>query len=496
MNTNTRIRTRFAPSPTGDLHIGGARTALFAYLWAKKNNGDFILRIEDTDQERSQKGSLTSITEGLRWLGLEWDEGPGIGGDKGPYFQSERLEIYNKHLQTLVDNKKAYYCFCTRERLDAMRKTQQENKLPPRYDRTCRRLAEKEIQKKLNENIEHVVRLAVPEEGSVEVHDLLRGKVIFNAKDIDDQILMKSDGFPTYHLANVIDDHLMEISHVIRGEEWLPSLPKHILLYDAFKWEAPLFVHLSLFLAKGGGKVSKRQGAMGIFAFRDQGYLVESLLNFCALLGWNPKSEEEFFTLDELIKKFTLENINTSNPIFETEKLEWMNQHYIRKLSAKDILRRIKNLKPLEGKETYTAFIAWFETLEKIRQESIWNALAERSKKLTELPAIMQWLNTPTIKEEELIWKKSTKEDTLQALTAVREHLAHYNENEFIRAEQEQSTIDWIAASEWGNGDILWPVRMALSGKKQSPSPFELMEILGKEETLKRIDYAISLLKK
>ena len=493
--TTPRIRTRFAPSPTGDLHIGSARSALYPYLWAKHNQGDFLLRIEDTDQSRTQEGSLESITDGLKWLGLEWDEGPEVGGDFGPYFQSERLELYKTYAQKLLDTKHAYYCFCTKDRLDQMRLDQQANKQAPRYDKTCRRLSAEAIQKELDSNTSHVIRLAVPEEGSVVVEDLLRGTVSFEAKDVDDQVIMKSDGFPTYHLANVVDDHHMEITHVIRGEEWLPALPKHVLLYQAFGWEQPVFVHLSLFLAKEGGKVSKRKGAMGIFAFRDQGYLKEAILNFCAMLGWNPKTGQEIFSIEELIAAFELKHINIPNPLFETDKLNWLNQQYLKQLPLSDILRRIEELaKVAKEAQPYQDFLAWFTAFEPKRQESIWEALRERISTLLEATETVNWLKSPSYQAGDLVWKKSTKDAALQALLAAKEQFVSLPEDQYLRSSLEPTIIDWIKTTEWGNGDILWPVRYALTGQQKSPSPFEMAELLGKNETISRLETAIKML--
>ncbi|HLD21776.1 MAG TPA: glutamate--tRNA ligase [Patescibacteria group bacterium] len=495
----TPIRTRFAPSPTGNLHIGGARSALFSYLWAKKNNGTFILRIEDTDQAREKEGSLEGITEGLRWLGIQWDEGPDAGGACGPYIQSLRTTIYQKYIDQLLKEKKAYRCFCTPECLEQMRKEQQAQKKAPQYDQRCRMLGTEEVQKKLAQHIPFVVRLAVPEQGSIIVHDLVRGNVTFQLKDIDDQVLMKSDGFPTYHLANVVDDHLMGITHVIRGEEWLPSTPKHTLLYQFFKWEAPQFAHLSLLLSKEGGKMSKRHGATALLAFRDNGYIPEAIVNFIALLGWNPKTTEEFFSLDELIQRFDIAQINKANPVFETEKLDWMNQQYMKKLTVEDLITQVQKLSTIETnthKETYHQFLQWFSQLRKSLQESIWKQLQERTRTLLEVAVTVHQSQTslPTYDPALLIWKKSTKESTIKIVEELLQYIETLSEEQFESKILEELLFPWIKQHGWGNGDVLWPMRFALSGEQKSPSPFELAELLGKKETVKRLYHAKNLL--
>ena len=489
-------RTRFAPSPTGNLHIGGARTALFAYLWAKKNNGQFLLRLEDTDKVREQQGSEQNIIDGLHWLGITWDEGIVVGGPKGPYKQSERLDTYKRYADQLLEENKAYYCFCTPERLDTMRKDQQARKEAPRYDKQCKKLSTEERQALLVANTTHVVRLAVPDTGTVVVKDLLRGDLSFDVKDIDDQVLMKSDGFPTYHLANVVDDHLMDITHVIRGEEWVPSTPKHVLLYQAFGWEAPVFVHLTVFLSKTGtGKMSKRDGATALMQFRDMGYLSEGIVNGISLLGWNPKTEQELFTIDELIQLFDLSMINTANPIFDTDKLGWINQQHLRKLTHEQLMERIRELVQTASQhnDSYAHFADWFATQSEPRQLAIWQHLKERCKTLLEVANASQ-LDSAPYEAEKLIWKKSDKIATLTMLDALLLELENIPESDYIVELLDPKIRSWIAAKGWGNGDVLWPMRYALSGAAQSPSPFELAELLGKAETLARLNTAQELL--
>jgi len=313
------VRVRFAPSPTGYLHVGGLRTALFNFLFARHSGGKFILRIEDTDRARYVEGAVDNLINTLRWAGLDYDEGPSAGGELGPYVQSERLEIYDEHVRILLESGAAYRCFCSPERLETMRKEQEKKKLQPKYDRTCLRLSPKEIEDNLTANKPFVVRMKVPDDATIRFSDIVRGEVEFSTERVDDQVLLKSDGYPTYHLANVVDDHLMKISHVIRGEEWLPSTPKHVLLYEAFGWEMPVFAHLPLLLNPDRSKLSKRQGDVAVEDYRDKGYLKEALVNFVALLGWNPGDAREIFSLKELEKEFSLDKVNKSGAVFNVE---------------------------------------------------------------------------------------------------------------------------------------------------------------------------------
>jgi len=329
---NTEIRVRFAPSPTGYLHVGSLRTALYNYLYAKKVGGKFILRIEDTDQSRYVEGAVENLLNTLSAMGLDYDEGPEKGGDVGPYFQSERTEIYNKYVKELLDNNKAYRCFCTADDLEKMREEQKEKGLDTKYNGHCRHLTQQEINAKLENGDNFVIRLKTPQDGEIFFYDIVREKVTFPWDMIDDQVLVKSDGFPTYHLANVIDDHLMKISHVIRGEEWLSSVPKHLLLYEAFGWKPPKMCHLPLLLNPDKSKLSKRQGDVAVEDFLKKGYLAETLINFVALLGWHAQGNEEFYTLGELEKAFSLKRINKSGSVFDVEKLNWMNGQYLRNL--------------------------------------------------------------------------------------------------------------------------------------------------------------------
>lgn len=466
------IVTRFAPSPTGYLHIGGARTALYAYLWAKKHKGTFLLRIEDTDQTRYKADAEQSILDGLRWIGIDWE------GDI--IHQSNRTDIYRQHAQQLIAAGKAYYCFCSTERLDTMREIQRKKGRAPKYDKTCLRLPSTEVQTKLAAGESHVVRLNVPEEGSVTVRDLVRGNITIQCSEIDDQILLKSDNFPTYHLANVIDDHDSKITHVIRGEEWIPSTPKHVLLYQAFGWEPPEFAHLSLFINKGGGKLSKRQGALSLMEYKTMGYLPEAIVNFIAFLGWNPKSEQEMFTMDELIAQFELSNINTANPIFDTDKLDWYNGQYIRKLSAEVLTNYCRPYLPTTASEEYLQAVVVLEQ--------------ERLKKFSDITELTAFFFSDSLEydSELLVWKKSTREQTKQHLGKLLEECNKLDS--WTKESIEENLLQWIKDSGFGNGDILWPMRVALTGEKASPPPFDVAAVLGKEKSLLRLQQAISVL--
>ena len=337
MSTAITVRTRFAPSPTGMMHVGNFRTALYAYLFAKKNNGQFILRIEDTDKERQAVGAEQAINRILKWAGLEHDEGPDIGGHYGPYRQSERLDIYQQYIRKLLETGQAYYCFCSPERLDKMRQEQQAKGEPVKYDRHCLHLNSQTIQAKLKAGQPYVIRQKINSNGQTEFNDLVRGKIVIQNNILDDSILIKSDGYPTYNFANVIDDHLMKISHVIRGEEYINSTPKYIQLYQAFGWDIPQHAHLSLILNQQRAKLSKRDGDVSVEDYIQQGYLPEAIINFVALLGWNPGDERELFTLQELIREFDFAKVHKAGAVFDTAKLNWMNGHYIRQKKLKQL---------------------------------------------------------------------------------------------------------------------------------------------------------------
>lgn len=480
-----KARLRFAPSPTGFLHLGNFRTVLFGYLLAKSLKGDFILRLEDTDQKREVEGALDKLIDILSWSGIVFDEGPHLGGPHAPYIQTERLDIYNKHIDLLLEQGKAYRCFCSEERLSQMRATQEANKQAPRYDRLCRHLSTEEIKQKLASGEKYVVRQAMPLEGEVIVHDEIRGDIKFKATDLDDHVLIKSNGIPTYQFASVIDDHLMEITHVTRGDEWLPSFPKNILLYEAFNWKSPKFIHLPLILNKEGGKLSKRQGDVFVEQYRDKGYLPAAIINFCALLGWHGKGDQEIYSLSELEKDFSLAGIGASPAIFDSEKLDYYNGLYLRRLSDKELL---KLCKPYLSEEL----------LNNHHEEKLISFIAlakDRMKKLSDVSELTSFLfHLPDYSSDMLVWKTLTKENIKENLQLLINFLENIVSKDWKKESLEQTTMNWLKENGKKNGDFLWPMRVALSGLKNSPGPFEIAGALGKEESKLRLEKAINSL--
>ena len=348
-NSTMTVRTRMAPSPTGELHVGGMATLLKNYAWAKKHGGQFVLRIEDTDKEREVKGAIDKILRVIGDYGLAWDEGPEKGGPYGPYIQSERLDLYRKHAEALVKAGKAYHCFCSKERLEKLREEQRTAHQPPKYDKHCRHLSVDEVARKLAAGEVSVIRLKVPANTQVVFQDLLRGEIRIASSEIDDQVLLKSDGYPTYHLGVVVDDHLMKITDVIRGEEWISSAPKHVLLYDAFGWEKPVFAHLPIFLNPDGkGKMSKRKGVVSARSFLDRGYLPEAMLNFLMILGWAKKDQQEVMSLDEYIQEFDPKAVSLKSAAFDLKKLNWLNGVYIRQLPLPALKKRLQPFLPAD----------------------------------------------------------------------------------------------------------------------------------------------------
>lgn len=486
---NKKVRVRFAPSPTGFLHIGGLRTALYNYLFAKRNKGKFILRIEDTDRERYVEGGIENIIGTLNGCGLKYDEGPDKKGKYGPYIQSERLEIYNKYIQELLEKGAAYYCFCSPENLDAERKEQQKKGLATKYSGRCLKLNKKSVQSKLKAGLPYVVRLKAPGKGTTVFEDAVYGRIEVKNKNIDHQILLKSDGFPTYHLANVVDDHLMQISHVIRGEEWLPSTPKHVLLYKAFGWQLPQFAHLPLLLNPDKSKLSKRQGDAAVEDYLRHGYLPEALLNFVALLGWNPKGDQEIYTIDELIKFFELKSVNKAGAVFSREKLYWMNGEYIRKKSLDDLV------------ELCIPYLAEAGFIPDGQQDKKWlkkiiAAEHERLKRLDEIPQLTAFIFQDKLEygRDVLIWKKSDAKEMKKNLELLVNYLVKFREKDFVKEKLEKRIKGFLAEKGIAAGNALWPMRVALSGLIASPPPFEIADILGKEKTLARLKDAIQKL--
>ncbi|MBU0545669.1 glutamate--tRNA ligase [Patescibacteria group bacterium] len=485
------VRTRFAPSPTGFLHVGGLRTALYEYLIAKKNGGQFILRFEDTDQKRFVEGGMENILKSLYWAGIIPDEGMFLNekgvvdqkGDKGPYIQSQKLEIYRKYADELVEKGHAYYCFCTPERLKELREHQQKNKLPTGYDGHCRMIDPTEAKQQIANGHKYVIRMKMPKEGVTTHNDLILGEISFKNELLDDQVIIKSDGFPTYHLAATVDDHVMGINPVIRGDEWLSSTPKHIQLYKYLGWEIPPIGHIPLLLNPDKSKLSKRQGDVAVEDYVKKGYLPEAMVNFVALMGWNPGDERELFTLDDLIKEFDISKINKSGAVFNLEKLDWFNQQYIRKLSDEELAERAMPwLKEADLDSMPKEFLAKAVSLEK-----------ERIVTLAELPEATKFIfHVPEYEGKMLIWKKSSVEEARKVLRELAEELDTKSVQAWNRVDLESDIKKWIGERGYQNGSVLWPLRVALSGQEKSPSPFEIAEVLGKEETSARLKSAIS----
>lgn len=488
------FRTRFAPSPTGYLHVGGLRTALYSYLLAQKNNGEFLLRLEDTDRERFVADGALNILNSLYWAGVVPDEGLVLQngevkqkGDKGPYIQSERLEIYQKYINQLLESGHAYYCFCAQERLEEVRQICILNKKQPMYDGHCKTISLEEAKKKIANGEKYTVRLNMPKDGETVFNDLIRGEVRIKNEIIDDQVLIKSDGYPTYHFAVVIDDHLMEITHVVRGEEWISSTPKHIELYKAFGWKAPEFAHLPLLLNSDKSKLSKRQGDVAVEDYRKKGYLPQALINFVAFLGWNPGGDRELFSADDLIKEFSLDKVNKAGAVFNLEKLDWFNREYLKTLSDEELVKNVLpwvEKKDWFKKDSNSAWLAKVFSLEK-----------ERITTLTEMPEAIKFVFVmPDYKKEELIWKKSDQEKTVKILRALIEFLGSFNNEEWIKNIMEDRILAWIKENSLDNGSVLWPMRVALSGQRNSPGPLEIAEVLGKNEVINRLNQALSKL--
>jgi glutamyl-tRNA synthetase len=472
-------RVRFAPSPTGYLHVGGLRTALYNYLFAKSTGGTMVLRIEDTDRTRFVEDSQKNLIESLKWCGIEFDEGPEQGGDYGPYIQSERFDLYSKYAQELIDNGSAYYAFDTSEELTAMRERQMAAGVAPKYDRSTMKsqytLGEEKTKEMLEQGVEHVVRLKVPHE-EIKYEDLIRGKVTVNGKDVDDQILLKSDGFPTYHLANVVDDHLMNITHVIRGEEWLPSVPKHVLLYRAFGWDMPKLAHLPLLLNQNKQKLSKRHGDVAVEDFKQKGYFADAFTNFIALLGWNPSGEREIYSMEELIAGFNIEKVNKGGAIFDRRKLLWMNSEY---LKTKPLDELADKLIPKLDEEGWK-----YENKEYV--ERVVGLLRERVNFVEEIPEFGDYMFGPIREFDEKYKAKQWKEGTYDSIKPLIDQLEGLEDwkDESIH----KIVKDYVDSSGLGFGKVMNPFRLMLTGKPVGASLTLTMELLGKEESFKRIN--------
>lgn len=480
------VRVRVAPSPTGDPHVGTAYIALFNRCFARKTGGKFVLRIEDTDQARSTAESERAIFEALHWLGLDYDEGPDVGGPFGPYRQSERTDVYRREVARLVDSGHAYACFCSAERLAEVRAAQQAHKESSRYDRHCRAMDPAEAARRVAAGEPHVVRLAVPLEGETTFRDRLRGPITIANETIDDQVLLKSDGFPTYHLACVVDDHLMEITHVCRAEDWITSTPKHVLLYEAFGWQAPEFIHMPLLRNTDKSKISKRKNQTSLAWYRREGYLPEALLNFLALLGYSMADGREVFTFDEMVEAFSWDRVTTGGPVFDMEKLAWLNGEYIRAMSPADFAARARAagvVPPEFPAEKFLAAAPMFQ---------------ERVKRLSELPEHTEYfLRELPFEADELLPKKKgkpthTADETRAILAATRDCLA--GAAEWTSAGMDAAMRRFCESCGWKTRDLFMTLRVAVTGRTVSTPLFETMEILGRDESLARLAHAVAKL--
>ena len=467
------VRTRFAPSPTGRMHVGNLRTALFEYLVAKRGGGTFVLRIEDTDRKRYVEGAVDVIYDTLRTVGIVHDEGPDVGGGYGPYVQSERLGGYAAHAERLVANGSAYRCFCTKERLEGM----------DRYDRRCFGLSDGEIETKIKNGEPHVIRQLIPE-GSARFTDEVYGEITVANSELEDQILIKSDGYPTYNFANVIDDHLMEITHVVRGSEFLSSTPKYALLYDAFGWKPPAFIHLPLILSEEGGKMGKRKGAMSFDALVEDGYLPEAIINFIALLGWSPPDNREIFSLAELVEAFDIKNINKAPAMFDFTKLTWMNGEYIKKMAEDEFFKKA------------LPYIDEAVKTPGADRKKIAAMVQTRINFFKEIPALLDFIDDLPEYDAELYVHKKMKTDREISLTALNEARDRFEKlTDWSEEALYNECLESVARLGVKNGQLFWPVRTALSGKPSSPcGATELAALLGKDESLRRIGVGIAKL--
>jgi glutamyl-tRNA synthetase len=481
---NELPRVRFAPSPTGYLHVGGLRTALYNYFFARNRKGKFILRIEDTDRNRYVPGAVENLISTLGWAGIEYDEGPDKGGDYGPYKQSERRDIYKEHADLLIKNKKAYYCFCTTERLASLREEQQKKNVQSMYDKHCLGLSEEEIKHNLSEGLPYVIRLNVEPGKKIKFNDHIREEVEFSSDVVDDQVLIKTDKYPTYHLANVVDDHLMKITHVIRGEEWLSSTPKHVILYDAFGWEIPIFAHLPLLLNADRSKLSKRQGDVAVEDYKNKGYLKEALVNFVALLGWTAGDDKEYYNIDELISKFSLDRVNKSGAIFNIEKLNWLNEEHLRKKTDTELLQMLRS----ELKESKYAG-------QEYPDEYLLNVIGVMRERVSFIKEIFEkgsyFFEEPITYEEAGVKKRWNVQSSeiLKQYAGKIELITSPSKGDY-----ENALKDTAAHFNKGNGDVIHPLRLAVSGVSGGPGIFDILYIIGKEKTLSRIKTIIEKL--
>ncbi|MFW6028642.1 MAG: glutamate--tRNA ligase [Halanaerobiales bacterium] len=479
---NLKVRTRFAPSPTGKMHVGNLRTALYAYLIAKHEDGDFLLRIEDTDQERYVEGAIDIIYRTLEKTGLIHDEGPDKDGGKGPYIQSERQKqgIYLEYANKLVEKGEAYYCFCSKERIDTLRTEAESKKETFRYDKKCLHLSEEEIKKNIEKGVPYVIRQNNPVDGKTTFEDEIYGDISVDNAELDDMVLIKTDGYPTYNFANVVDDHLMGITHIVRGNEYLSSSPKYNRLYEAFGWEVPTYVHCPLITNEEHQKLSKRSGHSSYEDLINQGFLTDTIVNFVALLGWSPDENNEIFSLDELIKVFDYHKINKSPAVFDVKKLRWMNSEYIKNMDSDKLFDfTLPYIKKVINKD--------------LDLKAISELVKTRIEVLTEIPEHIDFFEELPDYDIDLYYHKrmkTTPETSLEVLKVVINLLKA--QEDWSKDKLHDLIMDFAKESGMKNGQVLWPIRTALSGKPTSPGgAFDLMVILGKEETLNRIEVGI-----
>lgn len=481
------IKTRFAPSPTGYLHIGSLRTVLYNYLYARQKWGQFILRVEDTDRTRLVEDSIVNMLQILEKFGMTPDEGPNSDLGNWPYIQSERLDIYQKYIKELIEKGQAYYCFCTPERLTALREEQKSLKLPTKYDQNCRFLSEEEIQEKLDAGEKYTVRLKVPKNINIEFIDAVKWKISVPSKDVDDQVLLKTDGFPTYHFAVVVDDYLMKVTDIIRWDEWIPSTPKHVLIYKAFGWEIPRISHIPPLIWANKKKLSKRDWDVAVEQYLEKGYLIEAIINYLALLGWNPKTTEEFFTMPELIERFDLAAVHKAWAFFDVERLDFFNAHYLKNMDSSELYEKLKKYLSIYDKD----FLEKISTFSDKYNKKILSELSTKIKKFDELKDLTTYFywenNFPT---DELIlnpkMKLENSEDVKKALNITLDILN--NENFESIDDLKNIFIVKIKEAWMKNWQVLWPTRCTLSWEKFSPGAFEMIFILGKEKSINRIE--------
>lgn len=482
------VRVRFAPSPTGFVHIGGLRTALYNYLFAQKNKGTYLLRVEDTDQTRFVEGAMEGMIEVMDWAGVPHAEGPVMRdgkvvevGEFGPYIQSQRNDIYKEHVERLLESGHAYYCFCSKERLDEVREAQKAANKTPKYDGACRDISYEDAKKRVAAGEPHVVRLRMPENKDISFTDMIRGTVTVNTAEIDDQVLIKTDGFPTYHLAVIVDDHYMGITHVVRGEEWLISTPKHVYAYEAFGWQAPTFVHLPVILNKDKKKLSKRQGDVAVEDFRKKGYLAEALINYVALVGWSPEDNQEIFSMDELIEKFSFERVSKSGGVFDLDKLNWVNNHYIKEA---DLNRIVEGCKPfvvesgLMTAEELNAKSDWFAAIVDLMRERF-----DRLMDVTDHMALfIEEDVTPENDEAKELVEMEHVPEMLKVFSAKVDAL------EVLSPEVLKVALKEVQKETGNKGkNLFMPTRIAITGQLHGPDLNRMMTILGKETVLKRL---------